>query len=126
MMRKQCSLEAEESLKNCNSLQQIRSAVIWLHSLADEITDFFQRLGLKGKRIKIGASATEAQMQRLNMAILSLENVIDLNNKIKKVMMKNLHQLKAFIDHCCHTRHYQFSIKKCGKPSCNICRAPRL
>ena len=41
-------------------------------------------------------------------------------------MMKNLHQLKAFIDHCCHIWHYQFSIKKCGKPSCNICRAPQL
>ena len=35
-------------------------------------------------------------------------------------------QLKRFIDHCCHFRHYQFSIKKCGADDCSICQPPRL
>ena len=51
---------SEEILKNCNSLQQIRTAVAGVPTLASEIadsvepvkllmTDLFQRLGLKGR-----------------------------------------------------------------------------
>ena len=30
------------------------------------------------------------------------------------------------MDHCCHIRHYIFSIKKCGTTHCTICKPPRL
>ncbi|CAG8854240.1 37007_t:CDS:1, partial [Gigaspora margarita] len=33
--------------------------------------------------------------------------------------------LKKFYDHCCTMRHYSFTIKKCGKDNCSICRPPR-
>ena len=63
LMRKECTPSAEAVLKNCNSLQQIRSAVAGVPSLAGEIadsvepvklliTDLFQRLGLKGKKLR--------------------------------------------------------------------------
>ena len=63
---------SEEILKNCNSLQQIRTAVAGVPTLASEIadsvepvkllmTDLFQRLGLKGKKIKMGTPATETE-----------------------------------------------------------------
>jgi len=29
------------------------------------------------------------------------------------------------MNHCCTTRHYFFSIKKCGEPACTICHPPR-
>lgn len=33
--------------------------------------------------------------------------------------------LQEFLDHCCTTRHYYFTIKKCGESDCTICRPPR-
>ena len=33
--------------------------------------------------------------------------------------------LQEFFEHCCTTRHYSFTIKKCGESSCTICRPPR-
>src|SRR6266540_3540866 len=29
------------------------------------------------------------------------------------------------MEHCCTSRHYFFSIKKCGESACTICRPPR-
>ena len=33
--------------------------------------------------------------------------------------------MQEFLEHCCTARHYSFTIKKCGKPACTICRPPR-
>ena len=33
--------------------------------------------------------------------------------------------MQEFLEHCCKARHYSFSIKKCGEPTCTICRPPR-
>ena len=32
----------------------------------------------------------------------------------------------GFIKHCCMARHYSFQIKKCGVPSCEICKPVRM
>ena len=89
------------------------------------ISELFQRLGLKDKKIKTGTPATDTDMQRLNTEIQSTE-AVDLFGKVRKGMLKDLPQLKAFIEHCCHFQHYQFSTKKCGIENCEICRPPRL
>lgn len=33
--------------------------------------------------------------------------------------------MQEFLEHCCKARHYSFSIKKCGEPTCTICRPLR-
>ena len=33
--------------------------------------------------------------------------------------------MQEFMEHCCKARHYYFSIKKCGEPTCTICRPLR-
>jgi hypothetical protein len=33
--------------------------------------------------------------------------------------------MHEFLEHCCKSRHYFFSIKKCGEPTCTICRPLR-
>ena len=64
LMRAECTESAEQALKNCNSLKQIRAAVVQQPSLASEIansiepvklllTNVFQRLAMKWKTIKI-------------------------------------------------------------------------
>lgn len=30
--------------------------------------------------------------------------------------------MQEFLEHCCKSRHYFFSIKKCGELTCTICR----
>ena len=34
--------------------------------------------------------------------------------------------LRKFFNHCCHTRHFTFSVLKCGDSSCALCRPIRL
>lgn len=36
--------------------------------------------------------------------------------------MSDKEGLKAFYEHCCVTRHYFFSIKKCGQEGCEVCK----
>ena len=47
-------------------------------------------------------------------------------NCTKAASLTSLIQLKNFIDHCYHIRHYMLSIKKCGALDCTICKPPRL
>lgn len=35
-------------------------------------------------------------------------------------------KLVEFIDHCCVSRTYFFTVKKCGASDCQICAPPRL
>ena len=76
LMRTQGSERAEQKLKNCNNLSQIRAAVVDDSSLADEISDsiepvkillsdIFQRLHLKEKNVKMTPSAAQSRMQEL-------------------------------------------------------------
>lgn len=40
--------------------------------------------------------------------------------------IENTLKLKAFYNHCCRSRHYFFSIKKCVEDSCDICKPLRM
>src|SRR6266496_5421668 len=33
--------------------------------------------------------------------------------------------LQEFLEHCCTSKHYSFTIKKCGESTCTICHPPR-
>ena len=135
LMRTQGSEHAEQKLKNCNNLSQIRAAVGDDSSLAGEISDsiepvkillsdIFQRLHLKEKNVKMSPSATQSRMQELNKSLDTVE--VCLTEKTPKSILKKLPKLTAFISHCCQSRHYSFCIKKCGEPTCEICRPVRL
>ncbi|KAI8490498.1 hypothetical protein Bbelb_317660 [Branchiostoma belcheri] len=43
-----------------------------------------------------------------------------------KVKLQTKTDLLAFMEHCCVSRHYFFSIKKCGMDGCRHCKRPRL
>lgn len=40
--------------------------------------------------------------------------------------LNNLPALASFLEHCCRSHRYAFSIKKCGEPSCTLCLPVRL
>ena len=56
--------------------------------------------------------------------ILDVDASVSQDDRAKKDISKK--DLQRFMDHCCHFRHYVFSIKKCGSSNCSICCPPRL
>ena len=44
----------------------------------------------------------------------------------KKKDIENKLKLKEFYQHCCRSRHYFFSIKKCGEETCEVCKPLRM
>ena len=90
------------------------------------LADVFQRLELKGKRVECFASATLSEIESMWSALHSVDDTVSDDEKWVKSNLDKHPKLKAFMDHCCHKRHYCFSIKKCGQPSCEICKPPHL
>ena len=39
---------------------------------------------------------------------------------------KDLSSFAQFLSHCCQSRHYSFTIKKCGQPTCIVCKPVRM
>ena len=126
----------EINVKMTPSAAQSRMQELNDSSLADEISDsiepvkillsdIFQGLHLKEKNVKITPSAAQSRMQELNKSLDTVEEV-NLAEKTPKSILKKLPKLAAFINHCCHSRHYSFCIKKCGEPTCEICGPVRL
>ena len=40
--------------------------------------------------------------------------------------LKNKEKLNKFLEHCTVSRKYYFLVRKCGHPTCSICRPPRF
>ena len=70
-------------------------------------------------------AATDQEIEAFWEIIHSVDDAVTRDDHAKRVLT-NRPALKQFIEHCCHVRHYQFAIKKCGDLSCNICKPPRL
>lgn len=54
---------------------------------------------------------------------------IDPDLKTTDTTQKDVKKRKLFnifVDEHCKIRHYMFSVKKCGKVSCRVCKRPRL
>lgn len=52
----------------------------------------------------------------------SVDTTLQYGKVYRAASMQDLVELNTFLSHCCHSRHYSFSIKKCGEDSCTICR----
>lgn len=106
LMREQGSEQAEQGLKNCNNLTQIRAAVANNSNLAGEISDsiepvkillsdIFQRLHLKDKAVKVSPSATQTRMEELNKNLDAIEEV-SLTEKNTEVNSKEASKASSF------------------------------
>ena len=83
--------------------------------------------------IEIKRSAVQCFLPASSSEIVEFPNILkqvqsDIvpTNCTKAASLTSLTQLKNFMDHCCHIRHYMFSIKKCGASDCTICKPHRL
>ena len=120
----------EKVLEGCNSMKAIRSAAENHCGFQEEFKDslqpatvllsaLFQRLKLKNKSFHIFPSSTSLEIDEFLSVLKQIQ-------RTKASSLTRLTQLKNFMDHCCHIRHYIFSIKKCGATHCTICKPPRL
>lgn len=56
----------------------------------------------------------------------SIDPLLVYGNVYRQASLKSLTQLCKFLEHCCHSRHYSFSIKKCGETTCSVCKPVRM
>ena len=70
-------------------------------------------------------SATSDELDELEAVLKQLQPDINCT-AVNKATLSNLPGLLRFLDHCCRTRHYSFSILKCGSSDCIICKPLRL
>ena len=133
LMRSTMSEEYERVLSTCSSMKEIRRLTSpglqealrdSLESVKLLISSMFQRLVLKEKPFRVFEAASKHQMEGLWNVVGDMDPNLDIN--MKKKDLNKCPILKAFFEHCCHIRQYSFSIKKCGKQDCSICRTPRL
>ena len=57
--------------------------------------------------------------------LLLLDATLTMDDRTKKLVSKKP-ALCAFLEHCCIARHYSFQVKKCGIPTCHICKPVRM
>ena len=81
---------------------------------------------LKDQPFHVFLPETSSEIDELLDILKQVQSDIIPTNCTKAASLTSLTQLKNFMDHCCHIRHYMFSIKKCGAPDCTICKPPRL
>ena len=91
------------------------------------LTDIFVRLELQSKKFSIFSSATSSDISFFWEAMLSIDSVLtDPHGKYNKAILAKNKDLRLFFEHCCHVRHYTFSVLKCGDPSCTTRQPVRL
>ncbi len=133
MRNKTCSYE--DSLKNLNTLSDIRSLGQKEPALKEEVKDalepmkallhgLFSRLKIKGKSFRTFEAASVADMNKMWQCILDVDGDLKPEVTHKKELDK-LKLYQAFLSEHCKITHYMFSVKKCTREVC-ICKPPTL
>lgn len=136
LMRTKMSGELEKTIEGCKNMKAIRAAAVAHLEVQEALKDslkpvkllvcsLFQRLKLKNEPFSVFTSVTSSEMDTLASFLAQIQPGIDPISCVKSDLAK-LPDLKQFLDHCCQTRHYSFSILKCGSSHCRICKPPRL
>ncbi|UZO16311.1 uncharacterized protein OCT59_007700 [Rhizophagus irregularis] len=79
---------------------------------------------LKDEPFETFTAASETEMERFWETIQLVDGSVT-NEDCTAEHIKQRPLLQEFLEHCCTAKHYSFTIKKCGEPSCTICRSPR-
>ncbi|PKC16321.1 hypothetical protein RhiirA5_407139 [Rhizophagus irregularis] len=97
LMCQEMDVELEEIMSKCNSMNDIRKMAEKTSSLKEELD----------------IDILWNSMLQLDPSTLTKNNRNWANIKNKPI--------SNFFNHCCRSRSYFFSIKKCGKDDCEIC-----
>ena len=91
------------------------------------LSDVFCRLELKSKKFQVLSSATPSETDDIWRVVLSIGDTLRsaCDTYTKKTIAQSS-QFKYFLDHCCRVCHYSFGIRKCGSPTCTVCKSWHL
>ena len=133
LVRSEMSEPAEAALKNCNSIALLRKPgepfkdkiAKSLESMISLLSDVISHLQLKGKKFQVYDSSSSEDIYNFWEVLQLIEPLLTRNDTRKKDIADK-DGLKAFYEHCCHSRHYFFSTKKCGEEQCEIYKSPQM
>ena len=91
----------------------------------DLLHEVITRLELKGEPFEVYKAANIEEIEEFWSVLLLIDATLSIDDTTKQLVAKKP-DLCAFLKHCCQSRHYSFQIKKCGMPSCTICRPVRM
>ena len=127
--------EHEAMVASCNNTSQLRhvgekkSEII--PAISDSIapvkillSNVLQRLKLHDKQFRVFSAATDDLKNWSELD--SVDKSLEYGGQYRKKCLESDPDLVNFISHCCKSRHYSFAIKKCGDPSCSICKPVRM
>ena len=133
IMRSKLSDDFEDAIKNCNNLKECRASLSLMPSRMDEtlaptialLHDLMKRLELKDQHFEVFDAATADEIECFLEILLLVDSSLRVEDTTQKAIKSKV-QLKAFLDHCCEFHHYSFQVKKCGHPTCGVCKPVRL
>ncbi|CAG2243120.1 unnamed protein product [Mytilus edulis] len=126
----------EKQLDSANSLGEIRKLAEKYPTIEEEVLDSVEpvsillsnvitRLKWKDKNLKVFNPATEGEIFDLRREILKIDQDIKVTDSTQQDIKKRKLFVSFLNDHC-KIAQYIFSVKKCGKTSCHVCKKPRL
>ena len=132
IMRQKMDDDYEQQVDKCKNMSQLRHLTTkkpdvipnTLDSIAPVkilLSDILRRLKLDGVQFKIFSSASEEEVW--SNVQDSVDSTLEYGATFNKEHLKDHPAVGTFMDHCCQSRH---CIKKCGKPSCTVCKPVKL
>ena len=79
------------------------------------LSEIIVRLKLKQKPFEMYPAASDDEIRTLWESLLEIDHTLSYDEKITKASFKSdssYSEIKKFIAHCCHARHYSFCVKK--------------
>ena len=129
--------EHEAMVASCNNTSQLRHVGEKKPEIIPAISDsiapvklllsnVLQWLKLHDKQFRVFSAATEDDLKELWSELDSVDKSLEYGGQYRKKCLESHPDLVNFLSHCCKSRHYSFAIKKCGDPSCSICKPVRM
>ncbi|GES78233.1 hypothetical protein GLOIN_2v1880501 [Rhizophagus clarus] len=123
--------ESENLMNKCGTMNEIHKIaeknprlkedlIANLQALIDLISDVFNRQSFKDIPFETYTAASEMEIERFWETIQFVNESVTHEDRIAEQIKQRAH-MQEFMEHCCKARHYFFSIKKCGEPTCTIC-----
>jgi len=124
LMRQETDEEFEAIIGKYNTMEQLRQAAKKKPELKEKVldsiepikimlSDIITRLQWNKVPLEVQSSATETQIRELWETAKEIDSTLVFDKKYRKCTLKEFPKVE-FISHCCQTRHYSFSVKKCG------------
>ncbi|EXX53582.1 hypothetical protein RirG_242550 [Rhizophagus irregularis DAOM 197198w] len=135
LMRAEMNDQSENLMSKCGTMNEIRKIAEENPNLKEDlitslqvpihlIRDVFSRQALKGEPFKTFPAASETEIERFWEIIQIVDDSVT-HEDCTAEHIKRKEYMQEFLEHCCKSRHYFFSIKKCGESTCTICRPIR-